>query len=362
MIVDGPSGVVSGRRAISRILAAVRVLVTGGTGFVGSHAAAAFLRAGHDVRLLVRTPAKVAPTFAPFGLTAEQFEVAPGDMTDEAAVKAALEGCDAVLHAAAAVGVASGDTSPTAANVDGTRIVVGSAVAAGCDPVLYTSSVAVLYPPSEPVLTAESPLQEPISEYGRSKVAAERYVRSLQADGAPVVSFLIGGVYGPDQPQLDSAMTSLVAATSQAMVITKGGVGVLDVRDLAAAFVAALEPGRGPRRYLVGGRYHTWQEWTDVLDEVVGRRVRRVRVPAPLMTGLARVLDAAKRVRYFDYPLTYEAAIYMTSAVPQDDTATRTDLGIEYRPTTETFADCLRWLVAAGHLDAKHVGTLLGRS
>jgi nucleoside-diphosphate-sugar epimerase len=336
----------------------VRVLVTGGTGFIGSHAAAAFAAAGHDVHLLARTPEKARRLMAERGIEIDG--VHPGDMTDVPAVRQALEGCDAVLHAAASVGVATGDMSGSSVNVEGTKVVVGEAVAAGCDPVLYTSSIAVLYPPSEPVLTAESPLAEPVSEYGRSKVEAERFVRHLQASSAPVVSFLISGVYGPDQPQLDSAMTSIVAATSQAMVVTQGGVGIIDVRDLARLFVAALEPGRGPRRYLAGGRFVTWAEWTELMSEVAGRAVRRVRVPGRLMMGLGRTLDAAKRIRQFDYPLTYEAALYMTSAVPHDDTATREELGVDYRPILETMTDSTRWLVEAGHLDAKHVPGVTG--
>jgi nucleoside-diphosphate-sugar epimerase len=331
----------------------MRVLVTGGTGFVGSHAVDAFVAAGHEVQLLARTPTKAEAMFAKRGTPIAAIH--EGDMTDAAAVEAAMVGCDAVLHAAATVGITTGDRSGLSSNVEGTRVVVGGAVAAGCDPVLYTSSMAVLYPPKEPVLTVDSPLAEPISEYGKSKVEAERFVRELQATGAPVVSFMIGGIYGPDQPQLDSALESIVAATSQMMVVTKGGVGVIDVRDLAQLFVAALRPGRGPHRYLAAGRFLTWAKWTDLMSEVAGRRLRRVKVPAPMMMGLGRALDAAKRIRSFDYPLTYEAALYMTSAVPHDDTATLEELGVEYRPTVETLTDSTRWLVEAGHLDAKHV-------
>lgn len=329
----------------------MRVLVTGGTGFIGSHAAEAFVAAGHEVRLLARTPAKVASVLGPRGI--DVADVVAGDMTDASVVASALDGCDAVLHSAAAVGVADGDMAAVAANVDGTRVVVGQAVEAGCDPILYTSSVAVLYPSHDPVLTLDSALGEPVSEYGRSKVASERYVRGLQADGASVTTFYIGGVYGPHQPQLDSAMRSIVAATSQSMVITSGGVGVLDVRDLAQLFVVALEPGRGPRRYMAGGRFHTWAEWIQALNGVIGRDCRQVTVPASLMMGLGRLLDLAKRVKYFDYPLTYEAALYMTHGLPTDDSATLADLGVEYRPTAETLADSTRWLIEAGHLDAK---------
>jgi dihydroflavonol-4-reductase len=328
----------------------VRVLVTGGTGFVGSHVTAALLAAGHEVRLLARTPSRVAEVLAPRGI--QPTEVVPGDMGDERAVGRAVAGCQAVVHTAAAVGVASGDLSAVAGNVAGTRNVVGAAVAAGCDPVLYTSSVAVLYPAVEPVLRPDSPLATPISEYGRSKLESERFVRSLQVEGAPVVSFLIGGVYGPGQLQPDSAMRSIIAATSQLMVVTQGGVGVLDVRDLAALVLAALEPGRGPRTYLAGGAFHDWHSWTDVLEQVTGRPIRRARVPATLLTGIGRGLDLLKRVRDFDYPLTYEAALFMTSAVPTDDSATLRELGASYRPTTETLADSTRWLIERGHLDA----------
>ncbi len=334
----------------------MRVLVTGGTGFIGSHATDAMLAAGHEVRLLARTPAKVAGVLRPRGI--EPTEVVAGDMGDATSVRAALEGCDAVLHAAAAVGVASGDLAAVEGNLAGTRNVIGQAVELGCDPILYTSSVAVLYPPTTPVLGVDAPLAEPISAYGRSKRDAEAWVRALQADGAPVTSLLIGGVYGPDQPRLDSAMHSIVAAASQAMVVTRGGVGVLDVRDLAQLVVAALEPGRGPRRFLAGGRFLDWPTWTDELSAVLGRPVRRVRVPARLMTTLGRAIDLAQRVRPFDYPLTYEAALYMTSGVPTDDRATLDALDVAYRPTRDTLADATRWLIEAGYLDAVHAPAL----
>lgn len=334
----------------------MRVLVTGGTGFVGSHATAALLAAGHEVRLLARTPAKVDGVLGPRGIVPT--EVAPGDMTDRDAVRDALDGCDAVLHAAAAVGVADGDLSAVAANVSGTHTVVGQAVAAGCDPVIYTSSVAVLYPTTAPRLTPASPLGRPISAYGRSKADAERYVRDQQVQGAPVTSLILGGVYGPDQPQLDSAMRSIVAAASQMMVVTSGGVGVLDVRDLAAMVVAAMVPGQGARRFLAGGQFLDWATWTDTLSSVIGREVARVRVPGRVMTTVGRALDLAKRVRPFDYPLTYEAALYMTSGVPTVDDATLEALGLTYRPVSETMADATRWLVAAGHLRPEHAPAL----
>lgn len=81
------------------IIVGVKVLVTGGTGLVGSHAAAAIVRAGHDVRLLVRRPDQVPASLGPLGL--EVSDVVVGDVLDEQAVSRAVEGCAAVVHAAA---------------------------------------------------------------------------------------------------------------------------------------------------------------------------------------------------------------------------------------------------------------------
>jgi len=95
----------------------VRVLVTGATGFVGSHTAAALAASGHEVCVLARTPAKVPLVLGPLGVDPE---VVAGDMTDPVAVAAAVSGCDAVIHAAAQIGVGGGG-SATEANLAGSR-------------------------------------------------------------------------------------------------------------------------------------------------------------------------------------------------------------------------------------------------
>jgi uncharacterized protein YbjT (DUF2867 family) len=78
----------------------MRVLVTGGTGFVGSHTVAALVERGHEVRLLVRAVQRVAPALAPLGLQAADLDTVVGDVTDPAAVEQAVRGCETVVHAA----------------------------------------------------------------------------------------------------------------------------------------------------------------------------------------------------------------------------------------------------------------------
>ncbi|MEU6037389.1 nitroreductase/quinone reductase family protein [Actinomadura sp. NPDC047616] len=339
----------------------MRVLVTGASGFVGSHTVRALLAAGHRPRALVRDPGRAAKVLAALDVPAERVELVPGDMLDDTSVAEALDGCDAAVHAAAAVGVTGPPAGLVDVNVTGTRNIVGGAVARGLDPVVYVSTVAVFVPPSGPVITADGPLAAPRTDYGRSKVAAERYVRELQDAGAPVTIVYPGGVCGPHQPRLDSLMEGLAGALGKLWPIPPGGVSVLDVRDLARVLTRAVVPGQGPRRWMLGGHYLTWPQLADLCDDLTGVRCRRLPVPAGVMLGLGGALDAAKRVRPFDYPLTRDAAEFMVTLVPTDDRPALDALGLTLRPPRETVADALAWLAGSGHLPARRAGRLAPR-
>jgi nucleoside-diphosphate-sugar epimerase len=335
----------------------VKVLVTGGTGFVGSHAIAALLAAGHDVRVLAREPGKVARVLAPLGTGVT--DVAAGDMTDAAAVDRALDGCGAVVHCAAEIGVAGGSQPATAANVDGARLVIGGAAGRGVERVVYTSSVTVHLPAAGPVLTPDSPLAEPLTAYGAQKAEIERYVRELQAGGAPVTTLVVGGVFGPCSPHTGGSFAAILAALAAGMYAPESGLGIVDVRDLAAIICrcAGLGADGGPRRYLVSGRYVTWREWAALLAEASGQPVPYTAASADEMIALGRKFDEMRADGADLPPLSEEAAIIMSSGCPGDDTATLAEFGLDYRPAIETFRDTVAWLRAAGHLsDAPEAG------
>ncbi len=166
----------------------MKVLMTGGTGYVGSHAVAALQQAGHGVRLLARSPEKVQPNLSPLGAKADEVEIVSGDVMEARSVTSAVEGCDAAVHAASIYSLDSRRAAELMrVNVEGTRTVLESAVRAGLDPVVYVSSAVCLRParPGEP-LGPDSPVRETTSPYGRSKAEAERVARRMQEEGAPV--------------------------------------------------------------------------------------------------------------------------------------------------------------------------------
>jgi dihydroflavonol-4-reductase len=335
----------------------MRVVVTGASGFVGSHAVAALRAAGHEPVLLVRDPGKAAKVLPAVGVT-DPLEVHQADIRDAEAVRKALGSGEAVLHAAAEVGVTGHGGDLAGTNVAGLANVLGQAVELGLDPVITVSSTAVFVPPHGPVITLDSPLSSPRTDYGRTKIDGERYARALQDDGHPVTIVYPAGVIGPYQPTLDSMVEGLRAGLVQGWPMTSGGVGLIDVRDLATALGRCVEPGRGPRRYLLGGRFLRWSELADVCDEVTGVRCRRFPAPAPLLRAAAALLDAVKKVRAVDYPLTRDAVDLMVSMVPVHDAETLDELGLRLRPVQESVADTLRWLAETGHLAPRHVGRL----
>jgi nucleoside-diphosphate-sugar epimerase len=338
----------------------MRVLVTGGTGFVGSHAAGALAAAGHEVRLLVRDPSKLERVFAARGEPAPEHRV--GDVADRAAVERALAGCDAVVHAAAVVAMAAKRAREVLdTNARGVENVVGGAARAGVPRIVYVSSVGALFRPDGPAVTAESPVVPGSNPYARSKSDGELAVRALQERGAPVAILYPTAVLGPDDPGLSEANHALRTFARDVVLLTSGGFQLVDVRDVAQVVVRLLERAGAPSRHVTGGHFLTWGELADRIDEVTGARVRRLRVSGSLVRLGGRVCDVAKRVRDFDFPMTREGMIYATQWRGADSGKTVEELSIRFRDPRETLADALRWMHRVGHIPAGPVGVLARR-
>jgi nucleoside-diphosphate-sugar epimerase len=337
----------------------MRVLVTGATGFVGSHTAVALLEAGHEVRCLVRSREKLERVFGEHDLPAPEAVV--GDIVDEASVKDALVGVDAVVHTAAVVAMKAYRAQEVLdTNARGVTNVVGGAVEAGIGPIVYVSSTGAIMVPDGPLMTEDAPVQAGKNAYAKSKSDGELYVRRLQADGAPIASTLPTSILGPLDPGLSEANHALRTFARDMVLLTSGCFSVIDVRDLAAMHVKLIEREPGPGRFVASAANLTWEEIGDGVDRATGVRVRRVKMGGGLLRRAGRVADVVKRVWDFDFPVTGEGMIYATQFPGADGGRAADALGLVYRDPVETFTDALRWMHAAGHIPAKHVGRLAG--
>ncbi|MAT91816.1 MAG: oxidoreductase [Halioglobus sp.] len=326
----------------------MQVLITGGTGFVGSHVARQLLAAGHEVRLLVRDAARAAAIYAG---DERQPQLLVGDITDAASVRAAVEGCDALVHAAAGTPIRSESVEQMfAVNVGGVKNVVAAALEAGVARIVCLSSITAIFNTDGDKVTPEAPPAPAKLPYGRSKVEAEHYLRALQAQGAPIAIVYPGGVIGPDDPGFSDTCAALKHRIDNGFrIFGDGGIQQVDVRDLAA-FVCALAIDGGAGRFLLPGVYLKWTAFADTVEEVSGCQLERIPAQGWKLRLVGRLVDLVRLFRRVDTPISAETMRYATLWPHIANTPELEQRGLGLRAPRDTFADTLAWMVAAGHL------------
>ncbi len=329
----------------------MKVLITGGTGFVGAWTAKAVQDSGRDVRFLVRSAERLTASAGSIGVDVGDHVL--GDIADADSVDRALEGCDAVIHCAAMV-----STDPSRAdemlhtNLEGARYVLGGAAAKGLDPIVHVSSFTALFRPDLDVLHADLPVVGGNDGYGRSKAVVEAYARGLQDGGAPVDITYPGMVLGPPAgEQFGEAAEGVEAAYKMHSVPGRSAAWiVVDVRDLADLHVALLEPGKGPRRYMAGGRRIPVDELASLIGAAADRSLAVIPVPDTALRGVGALFDTIGSYLPFETPINSAAMQYYTQMPESDDTPSVHDLGVTQRDPAETIADTVDGLRRVGRI------------
>ncbi len=337
----------------------MKVMITGATGFIGYHTALALMEAGHEVSLLVRNPDKMHNVFGKGRIK----HFTQGDIVDAESVRAAMDGCDAVVHVAALVSTHARDQERVfKTNLEGTRNVVGGAAEAGITRIIHVSSVTALFDPKAKSLNEDSPPGSGDIGYGRSKVACEKYVRQLQAEGHPVTITYPASVLGPDTPEMTEAHVGLQTYLAQFVPLMTSGNQYVDVRDIARAHKLILEGEAPSNRYVLGGHYISWLKLGGVLEGLTGRKILKIPISGGLMRTIGGLADRFAAILPDDIPLTREGLTYATRWVTMDSSRIERELDFEFRPVDETLTDSIRWLCQEGHLTAKQAGKTMKKS
>lgn len=130
----------------------------------------------------------------------------------------------------------------------------------------------------------------------------------------------------------------------------KAGLPFVDVRDVAAAHARLLEPGKGPRRYLLGGTYLSIEELARLVDQVTEKRHRGIAVPASLAHVSGVFMGALQKITPFRLPIDPTSTWVLRQDVRPDNSHTEAELGITFRPFAETVRDQFAWQREAGRL------------
>ena len=262
----------------------MKVFVTGGTGFIGGEVVRQLRDRGEEVVALVRTPEK-ATKLRELGC-----ELASGDLGDESAIRAAMAGCDAAIHAAAMyeVGIpAKQRPAMWEANVEGTRRVMEAAQEAKVPRIVYVSTVGIFGNTHNKIVdeSYENPETDFTSYYEETKLEAHKVVqRMIDEQDLPAIIVQPGGVYGPgDTSQVADLLEQFFAGKLPLLPFPELGICMTHVEDIAGGILLALDKGKPGETYVISGPATTMREAIETVARVSGRKAPKRNLPTGLM-------------------------------------------------------------------------------
>lgn len=274
----------------------VKALVTGATGFVGSHVVRALVDAGHETRALKRATSNMAALGEVGG-----YEPVIGDIMDPASLAVAMDGCDWVFHVAAVSDYWRKSMDwMYEVNVQGTRNVLEAAQQAGVKRLVFTSSAAAIgfredgFPADETVTFNQPARGFP---YAHSKFLAEIEVLKATVKGLDCVIVNPAVVVGPGDLYKGSGSLLIEMKNGTVPGIPPGGATLIDVRDVARAHVAAAERGRVAERYILGAVDLSHKAWMTLVADIVGVQPPPLHLPGLAMPVIGAAVDLGRALK-----------------------------------------------------------------
>jgi dihydroflavonol-4-reductase len=316
----------------------VKVLVTGATGFLGSWVTRHLVRAGYEVRVLVR---RTSPLETLDGI---EVDVAVGDVTSQDSIEAAATGVEAIVHCAGLVSLAPRDREAMRrANVEGTRNVLDVGASRGLR-ILHTSTIATIGPTPDARALDEIAAPIPLSfdyPYATSKRQSESLALEYAGRNVDVVVLNPGIILGPGDVKYSSTQFVLRYLRRELWMHLSGGASFADVRDVAAAYVGALSRGRRGERYVLAGMNHTYRELQEELRRLTGLHPSAP-MPRPLADWFALWSEAgAAFARHpfeeFNLSVVRWASLFNYCSARKAEQ----ELGYRSRPFSDTLADTI---------------------
>ncbi len=327
----------------------MKALVTGATGFVGAAVVRALAAAGTEVRVLARRDSDLR------NLAGLKVETVHGDLRDRDSLRRALAGCRHLYHVAALYAFWARDPSVFYdVNVTGTRVLLETAREVGTERIVYTSTIgAIGLPPGGGLGTEDTPvsLDQMSGHYKRSKYLAEQEALTLAKNGVPVV------IVNPSTPVGDGDIKP--TPTGQMIVdfmqgrmpaYIETGMNLIDVDDVAAGHLRAMERGRVGERYILGHRNLTLRKIFEILSGLTGVKAPTVKLPRTLILPLAYLNQwLADHVTHRPPRIPLEGVRMAKHKMHYDSSKAIRELGLPQTPVETALEKAVRWFRKHGY-------------
>jgi dihydroflavonol-4-reductase len=332
-----------------------RVLVTGGTGFVGAHLVRELVQRGHFVKVLARPTSSLRGLA---GIDPSQMEVVEGDVTIGHTVYRALAGCQWLFHVAAEFKL--WDRRPSKildASIVGTKETLEAARRRDIEKIVVTSSTAAVGATRDATVMDESFAfnRHDSAPYIMGKWKAEQTALEMAKAGMPIVVVNPSTIMGPGDykptPSGDLILTYLNWKFPIGMPWSAGGFSIVDVDDVVAGHIAAMDKGRIGERYILGGHRVTVEELFKVLSEITGLAGPGFRSPTPVVALAGAASEVLARVTGKTPQLTYKfARDYVGSYVWVSSDKAERELGFSSRSLRSTLLRSIRFYLDNGYV------------
>jgi dihydroflavonol-4-reductase len=309
-------------------------LVIGASGFLGSHVTRQLVASGADVRVMLRHSSSTA------GIDDLEVERCYGDVFDDAALRAAMAGCDVVYYCVVDARMWLRDPAPLfRTNVEGLRHVLDAALQADLTKFVYTSTAGSLAISDTKTVTEDDPHNwDQGGPYIEARVAGESLLLSYARDkGLPAVALCISTTYGPGDwaPTPHGSLLALVAKGRFPFYFGYSS-EVVGIEDAAKAMLLAAQHGRDGERYIISDKYMSVRELHEIAATAVGRRAPRVGIPMSVLLAGARGNDVLARLLGRDLPFAYAGMRMAELMSPLDHGKAERELGWRPEPVEDS--------------------------
>lgn len=329
-----------------------KVLITGATGFIGNHVTRLCLEQGHDVRVMVMKGEDRSP------LNGMDVEFVEGNLLDAGSLSQAVKGVDRMFHLAALFAVWTKDPDlHYKINVEGTRHLMQAAQAAAVEKIVYTSSIAAIGTDGKGTPSTEN---TPFaswhfaSEYIMSKYISHLEVKGMVKDGLPATMVMPALPFGPGDRMPTPTGTMIIGALKGKMKnYWDGGVCPVDVRDVAAGHILAMDNGRVGESYILGNSSNnmTNQEFLQLVGRIAGvDNVATKEVSRAMMLRVAKFAEVLSKVTGKAPVTTVKNSAYVMEHFYVDASKAVEELGLPQTPIETAIKDSVDWFRANGYV------------